>query len=195
MSRFKASLMFNSIGRLLVLTIMTTLTMSTVIFATSINGKLNESKNLTFGARNYTYAVKMYTPTTEGGQYMPMTDTTIGQSGAIDASQYKEGKFYMPGSYLSTTDSIEKINLSDSNAIINKYYYGTSITCIGKDNFKDNMNNDNGDEIGNLFMPLGDDMEGRNLDLFYQKNRILSKELMNYVIGVSVLGLGTQTNP
>jgi hypothetical protein len=70
-TKFRVSLAFNFIWKLLVLSIMSTLAMSSIIFAISINGKFEQAKNTTFTSQKYSYAVDLFSPTNQGGQYIP----------------------------------------------------------------------------------------------------------------------------
>lgn len=51
---------------------MTALTLSSLVFSTSINGKFESAVNATTASRNYSYAIELTTPTTAGGQYKPI---------------------------------------------------------------------------------------------------------------------------
>ena len=70
MTKFRVSVAFNSIWKLLVLVIMSTLSLSTLVFTFSINGRFAAATSLTNESRNYNYAIDLVTPTTQGGQYV-----------------------------------------------------------------------------------------------------------------------------
>lgn len=70
-TRFRISVAFSSIWKLIVLAVMSSMVMSSLVFAFSINGKFNNSINATNNSRNYSFAIKLATPTKAGGQYIP----------------------------------------------------------------------------------------------------------------------------
>jgi hypothetical protein len=49
---------------------MTSLSLSTLVFTLSVNGKFESATHSTNISRNYKYAVDLYTPTVQGGQYV-----------------------------------------------------------------------------------------------------------------------------
>lgn len=71
-TKFRIAVAFNSLWKLLVLVIMTSLTLSSLVFALSINWRIEKVTQATDSSRKYTYAIKMPTPTLEGGQYIPI---------------------------------------------------------------------------------------------------------------------------
>jgi hypothetical protein len=75
---------------------MTALTMSSLIFGLAINNKFVESKNATFNAHNYSYAIDLNTPTTQGGQYIPTDASIFGGSAYIPSV---EGDNFVPSLY------------------------------------------------------------------------------------------------
>ncbi|WEK83295.1 MAG: ABC transporter permease [Mycoplasma sp.] len=70
-TRFRISVAFSSIWKLLVLAVMSSMVMSSLVFAISVNGKFDASINATNNSRNYSFAIKLATPTKAGGQYIP----------------------------------------------------------------------------------------------------------------------------
>lgn len=70
MTKFRVSVAFNSIWKLFVLIIMSTLSLSTLVFTFSINGRFAAATSLTNQSREYNYAIDLITPTTQGGQYV-----------------------------------------------------------------------------------------------------------------------------
>jgi hypothetical protein len=60
---------------------MVALSMSSLVFGLSINGKFNESMNKTFASRKYSYAVDLISPTSQAGQYVPIDANNIGETG------------------------------------------------------------------------------------------------------------------
>jgi putative ABC transport system permease protein len=80
-ARFRISLAFNSLFKLFMLSVVTSLSISSLIFSITINGKFDYASQKTFGSRNYSYAVDLYTPTQQSGQYIPTPSTSYGDSG------------------------------------------------------------------------------------------------------------------
>lgn len=70
MTKFRVSVAFNSIWKLFVLVIMSTLSLSTLVFTFSINGRFATTTSLTNQSRGYNYAIDLVSPTTQGGQYV-----------------------------------------------------------------------------------------------------------------------------
>jgi hypothetical protein len=50
---------------------MSALAMTSIVFALSVNGKFDYAKNTTYNSQKYTYATDLYSPTNQGGQYIP----------------------------------------------------------------------------------------------------------------------------
>ena len=68
-TRFRATIAFSSLTRLILLSIMSSSLMISLTFSFAILNKYDEALNLSFSPRNYEYSIKMFTPTTQGGQY------------------------------------------------------------------------------------------------------------------------------
>ncbi|MCQ3915719.1 MAG: hypothetical protein MJ195_03220 [Mycoplasmoidaceae bacterium] len=69
LTRFRVSLAFNSITRLLILAAMSCLTMSSLVFAMTTFDKLSQSKNINSTQFNYDFNVELTTPSSSGGPY------------------------------------------------------------------------------------------------------------------------------
>jgi hypothetical protein len=67
---------------------MASLSMTTLVFGISELNKFEYAKTMTFNSRNYTYAVDLYSPTSQGGQYIPIAadDNALGRSGFIETN-------------------------------------------------------------------------------------------------------------
>jgi putative ABC transport system permease protein len=87
MTKFRISTAFNSIWKLVILSVMVSLSISTLIFGINMVGKFRYAQEKTFASRNYSYAVDLYTPTSQGGQYVPVNADVMGQSGFIQSSE------------------------------------------------------------------------------------------------------------
>jgi hypothetical protein len=79
---------------------MVALSMSSLVFGLAVNGKFQESMNKTFSSRNYTYAIDLTSPTSQGGQYYPVSSSEIGRTGAVTT---QEGTNFVPNMYTDST--------------------------------------------------------------------------------------------
>ncbi|MDE7433579.1 MAG: hypothetical protein K2M43_00270 [Mycoplasmoidaceae bacterium] len=80
-AKFRASIAFSSLGKLFILTLISSLAMSSLIFGFTINGKFDTAIAKTADTRNYAFQVDLYSPTSQGGQYIPINDDSFGKSG------------------------------------------------------------------------------------------------------------------
>ncbi|MCQ3907399.1 MAG: hypothetical protein MJ219_01200 [Mycoplasmoidaceae bacterium] len=69
MTRFRVSLAFNSITRLLMLAAMSCLTMSSLVFAFTTFDKLNRSRATNSSQFRYSFNLELTTPTANGSVY------------------------------------------------------------------------------------------------------------------------------
>lgn len=246
-TRYRLSVAFGSLWKLLVLVIMTTLTLSSVIFTTSINGKFQDSMLATNKIHNYSYAVKLVTPTTSGGQYKPVcydTDANgnflgIGATGFIQAGNDNRDKSYFQSLFFGKENNLDITNfmifLPDSNFkgylngndyanLLPKDYDGTPINQLlqhnyyfltyainynnllddgqppihpTEDEFLDSINSafkvkNNNQTYGDLFVPNMGDLIGEMYDLYYLKDRDMTKSSTDYQVGINGL---VMTNP
>jgi len=81
MTRFRMSIAFNSLWKLIILSVMTALTMSALVFGISVSGQFDASLASTYESRNYSYAIDLYSPTSQGGQYQAVQFDEFGKSG------------------------------------------------------------------------------------------------------------------
>jgi hypothetical protein len=63
------------------------LSISTLVFGINMLGKFNYAEEKTFASRNYSYAVDLYSPTDQGGQYIPVNADVIGETGFIESTE------------------------------------------------------------------------------------------------------------
>ena len=69
MFKFRSSIIFNSLTKIFFITLLSTLAMSTVTFASSATAKLSNVYGLETQTNKSTYSIDLVTPTTAGGQY------------------------------------------------------------------------------------------------------------------------------
>jgi putative ABC transport system permease protein len=87
MTKFRISMAFNSIWKLVLLSLMVTMSISTLVFGINTMNKFNDAEQQTFASRNYSYAVDLYSPTNQGGQYVPIDADIAGQTGFVDSTE------------------------------------------------------------------------------------------------------------
>jgi hypothetical protein len=104
---------------------MSAMAMSSIIFAMAINGKFDQARNTTYASQKYTYAVDLYSPTTQGGQYIPYDSSYIGQNGFV---QSPEGTNFIPNNMYddnpnpSVSGEVEPMDNSYYRMFGNNYY-------------------------------------------------------------------------
>ncbi|MDR2823161.1 MAG: ABC transporter permease [Mycoplasmataceae bacterium] len=213
MTRFRISVAFNSIWKLIILCVMTALSMSSLVFGMAVFHKFDTSKDATFGSRNYSYAVDLYTPTVQGGQYIPVNSEGFGDSGFVPTKS--EGKNFVPNVYydnqpgglykgeFATKDNSFKEVFKDGNDakyFINKTYYQMTydlydaMETLSPDNYLQKQFIDSSDNIhGTAFVPTLSDVAGEKGDIQFLKNRSMNEMALNHVVGLALLNL--QSNP
>lgn len=125
-TKFRVAVAFSSIWKLLVLVVMTSMTVSSLVFSTSINNKFEYAISKTNASRNYTYAIKLATPTTSGGQYIPtrfdydvskleQNDLFLayGASGFNQAGNDSRDNVYLQSSYYGNSNKKVTFDLSE----------------------------------------------------------------------------------
>ena len=240
-TKFRISVAFSSFWKLIILIITTSLTLSSLVFAMSIHGKLETSINATNESRKYKYAVSLYTPTIEGGQYTPVAYSAdelgnfngIGMSGFNQAgndprdNNYTQSIYYglplswsgkamtqyslnfsVPGlDYGNLLPKISAYGWENSalNQYINKPYYYSSWALAAQQNketsiqdainlfwLNERVGENTNNMLSNLFMPYAGDTLGQSLDIFYLKDRAMTKSSLDYNVGV---GSAIRANP
>ena len=227
---------------------MTTLTLSSLVFAFSIKGKFESAITSTTNSRNYDYAVKLQTPTIAGGQFSPMDyytqdengNTSIGKSGYSNAGNDNRDYTYLQAVYMGGKDQTipgytvigdiplpgieydpnqvptidvttrdeenpeqtKIISMPLNTAIERNYYYASmafnhtlnhpfiDAETFVRDNYE-NIFKVNDDYLANLFMPFMDDDSGQKYDMFYLKDRIQTKDTIDYTVGMPAMGIAS----
>ena len=240
-TKFRVAVAFSSVWKLFVLALMTSISLSSLLFILSIQGKFGTSISATANNRNYSYAIDLCTPTIEGGQYIPVnydldkSDDQIfnyvGASGFNRAGNDYRDNNYLQSLYYGSQDEISgiygaaqytfnvpgieydnfinkipihddlEININDLN---HKYYVTTWFWDANYNKgIKDNQDFEdyiklysdsflqNGHYFSNIFIPYLGDSLGENADIFYSKNRYLTKSMLDYQVGA----MGIVSNP
>lgn len=79
MFKFRSSIIFNSLTKIFFITLLSTLAMSTVTFASSATAKLSAAYGLEAQTNQSTYSIDLVTPTTAGGQYYGTSIQDVGR--------------------------------------------------------------------------------------------------------------------
>lgn len=171
MNTFRASVAFSSIWRLLLLSFMSSLVMLSFSFVLSTNNKFNEAAIDTYKTRNYSYALKLITPSNEGGQYYAVPYNYSGMT-------LKNGK------YFNTLESsgFDSTNQISQNYLTNSTYSdpNAKFTPIQRREIEN---------LGNYHLISADDDEkGQKQDLLYLKYKSQNKILLDHFLGA--LGIG-----
>ncbi len=201
LTKFRVSIAFNSLWKLTILSIMGSLAMSSLVFGMTMNGKFDSAISKTSDTRNYHYSVDLYSPTTQGGQYVPISADSFGTSG-FQKSAWNAGDNFFPSLYSNKTNYSWDTSWNGISSSIKetskfyKQYYNFSFEAI---NLAHSHITDadwyyqpfefNNTSHQNVFIPYLSDSIGQKTDLQYLKNRVSSEFTMNYLIGISALGL------
>lgn len=208
--KFRFSVALSSFGKLFILTLISSLAMSSLVFGFTINNKFETAISKTLETRKYQFAIDLYSPTSQGGQYVPTSQYEYGTSGSQgDFNTQNIGLNFIPSCYISQEvglkfgESNPWKDISDDTAryidLYRKNYYDTTFITVDGLHFdsdatwyqKGFCSEDGQKTYSNLFVPLMSDAVGQKIDLQYLKNRSSSKLTMNYLIGLSVLGLAS----
>ncbi|XQP54917.1 MAG: FtsX-like permease family protein [Mycoplasmoidaceae bacterium] len=188
LTRFRVSLAFNSITRLLILAAMSCLTMSSLVFAMTTFDKLSQSKNINSTQFNYDFNVELTTPTSSGGPY---SIYDYSQPIAPGSDQIKGYGWADPEQYLfnvnwntSNEDYHNEIWYTEDGQYsyhqFTKPYEANGF--IGSD--ATNAYKNAIGMSGLLMLPSSADAEGQQTDLMYLQNRHSSRLTLNYDIGI-----------
>lgn len=169
MNTFRASVAFSSIWRLLLLSFMSSLVMLSFSFVLSTNNKFNQAAIDTYKTRNYSYALKLITPSNEGGQYYAVPYNYSGMT-------LKNGKYF---------NTLEKSGFNSINQISQDYLTNSTYAdvTLTKEQISDIEN------FGNYHLiSASDDENGQKKDLLYLKYKSQNKILLDHFLGA--LGIG-----
>ena len=224
-AKYRMSVAFSSLWKLIVLTLMTTMALSSLVFACSIRGKFETSIAATTNSRYYDYAVKLQTPTISGGQYTPVSFYKDGNGvGVAGLSGYQSGgnddrdMTYVQSLYFGTPttsvlgelpgieyseDVMPEVTISGEteqlNYFLNHNYYAASMnldyvlngSVTSLDEYLAAFDIGKNQYNTNLFVPFANDATGQNHDIFYLKDRIITKDSVDYIVGLPLLGIAS----
>ncbi len=195
-SKFRVSIAFSSVWKLFILSIMSSLIMSSLTFGFTINGKFDQAITKTLDTKNYSYSVDLYTPTEQGGQYIPVDGEHLGLTGWQTSASNAETNFFpnllYKSGFVSNDSSWNYIDRNNCDtSLYTKTYYTTTFTSVSLahlhplntgwicEPFEYEHNS-----YANMFVPFMSDAVGQKTDLNYMKNRYATKLTLNYVIGL-----------
>lgn len=180
LTRFRVSLAFNSLLRLSMLAIMSTLTMSSLVFAMTTFDRLSQSQVINSSQFEYNFSLELVTPTVTGGPYS-YYDVSRGQVGQDDHIQY----LYNTQWDLNEVGGTKLLNYDEH--LTKPYQYSqyqwmsTEAAALYGDA---DIYYDLVSQRGLLQFPNVADADGQKTDLTYLKNRINSRLLLDYNIGL-----------
>lgn len=186
MTRFRVSLAFNSITRLLMLAAMSCLTMSSLVFAFTTFDKLNKSRETNSSQFKYSFNLELTTPTSGGSTYNIYDYYNDGQTrgfGASDPEQYIFNTSWNTTEAGHTWTTQEGVN---SYKNLTKWYSDDVLSfapftdiITGDEWYKDVVNSN-----GTLFLPTISDSDGQKIDPLFLQNKMCSKLTLDHIIGV-----------
>ncbi|MEG2802413.1 MAG: ABC transporter permease [Malacoplasma sp.] len=173
MNTFRASVAFSSIWRLLLLSFMSSLVMLSFSFVLSTNNKFNEAAAATYKTRNYSYALKLITPSNEGGQYYAVPYNYSGMT-------LKSGKYF-------NTSPIDIVT-NPPNTLMSQDYLTNSLYSNPAVKFTQWQKNYI-EKYGNYHLISStDDKDGQEKDLLYLKYKSQNKILLDHFLGAFGIG-------
>ena len=174
LTRFRVSLAFNSIWKLVVLSVMSMLTMTALVFTMTTGGKLADAQEISESQISYRYSIELETPTSQGGPHA-IADYRKGLG-------YSNIDNYLFNHYFSESSLT---NIPQLDNLIKPYYQG-SLSGIDNQQYRDAIG-----DLTSLFLTNAGDATGQAQDLFYLKGKMSSMMSMNFPMGA----LGMVSNP
>lgn len=180
LTRFRVSLAFNSLLRLSMLAVMSTLTMSSLVFAMSTFNRLSQAQKTNSSQFEYNFNVELVTPTTSGGPYS-YYDVSKNELGTTNSSQYVYNTAWDTSNIdenysIELTKPYQAIQLQTMQLMWDLYYTDVQPPYRYYDMVAPK---------GQLQLPNIADATGQLTDLTYLQNRVNSRLLLDYNIGVS----------
>lgn len=166
LDRLRAAIAFSSVWRLLLLSLMSALLISSLTFSINILNSFKDSAEKTYAVRNYNYALNLLTPTLQSGQYYTVP-------------YQQQGKTLDKTSYFDTSLAIGTYDQSDSY-ISQGYWESGSYKRDAESNseFKSNLQ-----KFGNYQLMSQDDLTKQNSDIYYLKNKTTTKAFADINLG------------
>ncbi len=170
-SRLRAAIAFSSFWRLILLSLMSALLMTSLTFSVNTLKSFNLAAEKTYSTRNYTYALNLVTPTLQSGQYYTIP-------------YQQQGKTLNKHNYFDTSLSYskEEISSGSTNEFIDQNYWEigdyAKYTSTNSD-FELNLK-----IFGNYQLVSQVDLTNQKSDIFYLKNKTTTKPFTDINLGL-----------
>lgn len=174
MTRFKSSVAFLSLWRLIILSVMSAALMLSLTFSLASYDRFDYSATKSFEPRNYLYSLNLTTPTVQGGQYYAVPYTAQGMS--------LNKKYYFNN---TTLDYIPSEDLISQNYLTN----GSGYNAYNTDTTFVNLVN----KYGNYQLVSNQDDSLQKTKIDYLTNNTTTKALADINLGIS--GTALSANP
>jgi hypothetical protein len=178
--------------------------LTSIVFAMSVHGKFSQAQNMTYNAQKYNYAIDLYSPTNQGGQYVPYDSSFIAQNGFVKSV---EGTNFIPNNMYDDYNNDSAIPIDDSyekmfgdayydghsaRLHLAKHYYESQLmNLFGLPRYRNSVVDEQGRSFANMLYPNTDDGVGQQMDINYLKNRSMVKTFLNFQVGLGAMS----TNP
>ena len=182
MTKFRTAVAFSSMWKLFVLVVMTTLSLSTLVFTFSIKGKFANVTALTNQSRDYSYAVDLITPTTQGSQYVGINYGKIGNGNSSFGFAGLSG-FNQAGNDLRDVNYVQSLYFGEPEENVTITTPTLPVTVNGLNLPGITYSTDSSNEYEKGYMPKIYDSiskEEHNLNFFLNKKYYFSSILFNY---------------
>ncbi|MDE5949509.1 MAG: ABC transporter permease, partial [Malacoplasma sp.] len=170
-TRLRAAIAFSSLWRLILLSLMSALLMTSLTFSINTLNSFSSAAEKTYSTRKYTYALNLVTPTLQSGQYYTVP-------------YQQQGKTLNKLSYFDTSlaysyQDIEGI--SNDDFIDQKYWEEGDYSKYVSTNsdFQTNLK-----IFGNYQLVSQDDLTNQKSDIFYLKNKTTAKPFTDINLGL-----------
>lgn len=181
LTKFRLSIAFSSISRLIVLIIMLSLTSISLMFAFGTNNSFENAKTVTYVDKKYNMAFDLETPTVQGGQYLRTTYDSAGKAFFDKNKTLLNFNTSGTDSNYATIRGIDKsVEKNNDYQKFYDYYNGSNVNLLGK--------------LPNNHWPSINDSSWQKDDLNYLKYKIESQSFVDVLIGY-VPPFSTGTNP
>jgi putative ABC transport system permease protein len=207
MTKFRITVAFNSIWKLIILSVMVSLSISALVFGINTYGKFSDAEQKTFASRNYSYAIDLYSPTDQGGQYIPVNADISGETGFV---QSNDNTSWIPSIYFDshsqTAGDLSYKNVfgeaspetkNDEFFGIPKVYYNETYdiydaATLSTGKIEESFVSEDGKTThASILYPMMSDAIGETNDLMYLKNHSMFKTGLDFTVGA----FGMTSNP
>lgn len=191
-TRFRVSLAFNSITRLLMLAAMSCLTMSSLVFAMTTFDKLNMSKTVNSSQFDYKFNIELTTPTVSGSVFSVYDYSKTQDADRIQGLGYSDPENYIFNLSWNTCDtSLDPSQHEwrttrgyDSYPEFTKWYSHNVISGLEPLSPFGTWYKDAANKNGNLMMPTTSDATGQDIDLLFLQNKFCSRLSLDHSVGL-----------